>query len=250
MRRVAKKGGSTRLKRLAAPITYKVPRKTGKWVVKVSPGPHPSWRAIPIAILLRDVLKIANTLREVKYMLRKEYIIVDGKPIKDYRFPIGLMDVIFLKPTGEAYRMLPTKKYLIYPYQIPDEEGRSIKLLRVKNKVMGKGGLIQMTTHDGRNFLFKPGDEYASLKPGDVFIFNVNEKKIADVIKFEKGVLALITGGSKIGTVAKILEVRKPDPLKPRLVKLDTEQFGEFETIYEYVFPVGKDKPVISLYPS
>ncbi len=248
--RVARKGGSTRLKRLAAPITYRVPRKTGKWVVRVRPGPHPSWRSIPIAILLRDVLNIAQTLREVKYILRKGYVHVDGKPIKDYRYPIGLMDVILLTPTNEAYRMLPAKKYLIYPYRIDKDGDRNIKLLRIKNKVMVKRGRIQLTTHDGRNFLYTMDDKYSSLKPGDVLVYNVVDKKVVDYIKFDSGVLALVTGGSKIGTVAKIIEVRKPDPLKPKLVKLDTDEFGEFETIFDYVFPVGRERPVIGLYPT
>ena len=245
---MAKKGGSTKLKRLAAPITYKIPRKTGKWVVKASPGPHPSWRSIPIAILIRDVLKIARTLREVKYMLRKEYIYVDGRPIKDYRFPIGLMDVVEIIPTNEAYRLLPTKRYLIHPYPIKEEADRKIKPLRIKNKVMVKGGKIQITTHDGRNFLLDKENTYSGLKPGDTLVYVLDTKEIKDFIRLEDGILALVTGGSKIGTIGKVVEIRKPDPLKPKLVKLSTEEFGEFETIFDYVFPIGKESPTISLY--
>lgn len=245
---MARKGGRTRFKRLAAPITYKVPRKTGKWVIKASPGPHPSSRAIPIGILLRDVLGIAKTLREVKYILRKGYVHVDGRVVINYKFPIGLMDVIELTPTGEVYRILPAKRYIIHPYRIVDEKDKTLKPLRIERKTMIKGGVLQFTTHDSRNFLIKPDDELAMLKPGGTLIYDFKNKKIIDSIRLEKGVLALITGGSKISTVAKILEIRKPDPLKPRLVRLHTHENGVFETIFDYIFPIGMDKSIVKLY--
>lgn len=245
---MARKGGRTKLKRLAAPITYRVPRKTGKWVIKASPGPHPSWRSIPVGVLLRDVLGVARTLREVKYMLRKGYVYVDARRITSYKFPVGLMDVIELTPTNEVYRILPAKKYLIYPYKIGNGEDKNLKPLRIERKTMVRGGMLQFTTHDGRNFLFKPNDELAKLKPGDVMVYDLVEKKIIDFIGLEENVLALITGGSKIATIGRVLEIRKPDPLKPRLVRLHTDVYGEFETIFDYVFPIGRDKSVIRLY--
>ncbi len=245
---MARKGGRTKLKRLAAPITYRVPRKTGKWVIKASPGPHPSWRSIPIGVLLRDVLGVAKTLREVKYMLRKGYVLVDARPITTYKFPVGLMDVIELTPTNEVYRILPAKKHLIYPYKVEDGGDKNIKPLRIERKTMIKGGVLQFTTHDGRNFLIKPNDELAKLKPGDTLVYDLVEKKIIDSVRLEENVLALITGGSKIATIGKVLEIRKPDPLKPRLVRLHTDVYGEFETIFDYVFPIGREKSVIKLY--
>ncbi len=244
---MAKKGGSRSLKRLAAPITYRVPRKTGKWVVKASPGPHPADKSVPIAIVLRDELGIARNLREVKYMLRKGYVTVDGKAIKNYKWPVGLMDVIGLTPTDEYYRMLPARKYLIMPKKIEDKSEAGIKPLRIKVKTMVKGARIQLTTHDGRNFLVSKDDPLYNLKPGDVLVYNLSEKKVEEVIRMEAGSLGLVIGGSKIGVVGEIKGIRKVDPLKPRLVLLSTEEYGEFETIFDYVFPIGVDKPVITL---
>jgi len=243
---MGKKGGSRHLKRLASPITYRIPRKTGKWAIKVSPGPHPADRSIPIGILLRDVLEIASNLREVKYILRKNYVNVDGKPVKDYHFPVGLMDVIELVPENKFYRILPHRINLIYPYEIKEESEKSFKLLRIKKKTMVKGSRIQLTTHDGRNFLFNSESEYYSLKPGDVLIYKFEEGLLDGFIRFEKGVIGLITGGSRIGKIGKVADISKPHPLKPRVVKL--ESGGEhFETIFDYVFLVGLEKPLISL---
>ncbi len=243
---MAKKGGSRHLKRLAAPITYKIPRKLGKWTIRINPGPHPADRAIPLGILIRDILGIASNLREVKYVLRKGYIKVDGKKILDYHFPIGLMDVIELVPENKFYRVLPHKINLIYPYEISDVDDALIKPLQIKNKTMVKGSRIQLTTHDGRNFLFDKDSEYYTLKPGDTIIYNYNENKLDRYIRLEPGNMALITGGSKIGRLGKIKDILKPHPLKPRIVRLvgDSE---EYETVFEYVFPIGSDRPIIKI---
>jgi|Deesub1362A_J573_1020465.scaffolds.fasta_scaffold00001_89 small subunit ribosomal protein S4e len=243
---MTKRGGSTRLKRLAAPITYKVPRKHFKWVVRTVPGPHPMDMSIPLAVLLRDVLGVARNMREVKYMLRKGYVKIDGKYVREYRFPIGLMDVVELVPTKEFYRILPGTTSPLAPYKIEKKKESSLKPLLIKNKVMVKGGNLQFTTHDGRNFLFTPKDKKSVLKPGDVFIYDFKSKKIRDVIRFEPGVYALVYWGSKRGVVGKITEVRKVHPLKPKVVSLEVD--GEvIETIFKYVFPIGKEAPVISV---
>ncbi len=244
--KVARKGGRRALKRLAAPITYRVPRKTGKWVVKASPGPHPADKSIPLAILLRDVLGIAKNLREVRYILRKGYVKIDGRPITDYKWPVGLMDVIELTPVNRFYRILPAKKYLIQPVEIGAEES-SIKPLRIKVKTMVKGGKIQLTMHDGRNFLVEPDADLAKLRPGDSIIYDLVKKEVLETLPLSEGYLGLVTGGSKIGVVGEIKGIRKPDPLKPKLVKLATDLYGEFETIFDYVFVVGRDKPYINI---
>jgi len=244
---LAKKGGSRSLKRLASPITYRIPRKTGKWVVKSSPGPHPSEKSIPIAILLRDVLKIARNLREVKYILRRGYVKVDAKPIKSYKWPVGLMDVISLIPTDEHYRMLPAKKYLIMPRKIGDKGEARLKPLRIKVKTMIKGGRLQLTTHDGRNFVVSREDNLSKLKPGDVLVYDLVDKKVVETVKMDIGSLGLVIGGSKIGVVGRISGIRKVDPLKPRLVLLSTEEYGDFETVFDYVFPIGVEKPVVNV---
>jgi len=242
---MAKKGGDKHLKRLSAPITYKIPRKTGVWTIKASPGPHPADRSIPIAILIRDILRIASTLREVKYILRKGYVKVDEKIVRDYKYPVGLMDVIEFIPENKFYRILPHKINLLYPYEVNDLD-KFIKPLQIKRKIMVKGGKIQITVHDGRNFIFSKEEEYYSLKPGDSIIYKIDSRSLGEYIKLEPGNLALVTGGSKIGKVGKIHKVEKLHPLKPKIVRLESDK-TLFETIIDYVFPIGKEKPIINL---
>jgi len=238
--------GKRHLKRIAAPVTYRIPRKIFRFAPKVRPGPHGMYESIPVATLLIYVLNIAKNTREVKYILRKGYFKVDGKVIKDHRFPIGLMDVLELTPTKEFFRVLPSTKYYIDLVKIDENEAK-IKLCQIKRKMMVKGASIQMTTHDGRNFWFASDDDYSKLKPGDVLVYNLEGKKVVDVIKFEKGNLALVTKGARMGVVARIEEVIKPHPLKPRVARLRYDDML-IETLYKYVFPIGREAPIITLH--
>jgi len=237
---------SKHLKRIAAPVTYRIPRKVYKFAPRIIPGPHGLEEAVPVAILLRDILNIARNLREVKYILRKGYLKVDGKKIKDYRFPVGLMDVIELVPTREYFRILPSKRYFIDLVKISADEA-NIKLCQIKRKVMVKGGILQMTGHDGRNFLFSQDDERSALKPGDVIVYDLNQKSVIKYIRFKKGNIAIVTRGAKMGYIGTIEDVIKPHPLRPRMARIIVN--GDvLETLFEYVFPIGEDKPIIKLH--
>ncbi|HHO57214.1 MAG TPA: 30S ribosomal protein S4e, partial [Thermoplasmatales archaeon] len=106
------------------------------------------------------------------------------------------------------------------------------------DKTMVKGGKIQLNLHDGRNILVEE-DTY---KTGDVLKISLPEQEILDVIPLEAGNLAMITGGSHRGEIAEIEGVEITRNPMPNVVKLKG-----FSTIKPYVFPVGKDKPLVQL---
>ena len=239
-------GSKIKLKRLAAPSTYKAPRKHYKWIVNTLPGPHPKNMAVPLGILLRDILGIAQSMREVKYILRKNYVKIDFKNIRDYRYPVGLMDIIELTTTNKFFRMLPGNIALLEPHEIINKKERNIKPLLIKNKVMISGRRIQLTTHDGRNFVFKEDDEHLSFKPNDTLVYDLDKKRIKEFIKFDIDNLAFVYWGSKRGFLGKIKEIKKVHPLKPKVVVLEAND-KVIETISKYVFPIGTESSVIDL---
>jgi len=234
-----------KMKRPKAPAFYPIHRKEFKWTIHPSPGPHPIESSLPIAIILREILGYASNLREVKYMLNKGYVKVDKRVIKDYRFPVGLMDILELVPEEKLYRMLPTPKMRVYPFEISREEA-NIKPLRVKVKMMVRGGITQFTFHDGRNLLEKDPEKACKIKPGDTLVYDLENKQILKHIPLQKGVLALVIGGSKTGTVGTIEDIVHPDKLRPKIVHLRVNG-GTVQTIKDYIFPIGLDTPVIKL---
>jgi small subunit ribosomal protein S4e len=95
--------------------------------------------------------------------------------------------------------------------------------------------------HDGRNHLIKK-DEY---KTGDVLKISFKDKKIDEVYKLEKGTVSMIIGGSHIGETANIEGIEIIPSSKPNLAKMKGKK--DFTTLQNYVFPIGKNKPVIAL---
>jgi ribosomal protein S4E len=71
------------------------------------------------------------------------------------------------------------------------------------------------------------------------------DNAIGEVYKFDKGTVSLITGGSHVGEIANIEDIQIVPSSKPNLAKLKGET--EFSTIVDYVFPIGKAKPGITL---
>ena len=231
---------SKHLKRLNAPRTLRIHRKEETWTVRTSSGPHPLEGSIPLGLLVRDYLKLVDNLREAKRIISNGEVLVDGIKRKSHKFPCGLMDVISIPKIKKDFRILFDKrgKLTLVPTASKDA---TWKLCRIENKTIVKGKQIQLNLHDGMNKIVKK-DEY---KTGDVLKITFKDKNISDTYKYEKGAVSLIIGGSHIGEVANIQDVEIIPTSKPNLAKM--KGTTDFSTIQEYVFPIGKTKPVIEL---
>ena len=231
---------SKHMKRLNAPRTLKLHRKERIWTVRAAPGPHELEQSIPLGLVIRDYLTLGDTLKETKRILSEGQVTVDGVKRKDHQFPCGLMDVISIPKTKKDYRILFDQRGKLTLIPINSSEA-SWKLCRIENKTILKDKQIQLNLHDGRSKIVKK-DEY---KTGDVLKINFKDQKIDDVYKFEKGAVSVIIGGSHIGEVANIEDIKVISSPKPNLTKMKGKT--DFTTLEEYVFPIGKNKPVIQL---
>ena len=231
---------SKHIKRLNAPKAIKLHRKERVWSIKTSPGPHKINEAIPLGLIIRDYLKLADTLKETKNVLSNKEILVDGKTIKNHKYSCGLMDVISIPALKKDYRILFDKrgKLTLVPIETDDAKW---KLCKIEKKTIIKERRVQLNLHDGRNKIVEK-DQY---KTGDVLKINFKDKKIDDIYKFEKGTVSMITGGSHIGEIANISDIQTTISSKSNLVKMKGST--EFTTIQKYVFPIGKVKPSIQL---
>ena len=233
-------GSRKHLKRFKSPEHWPIHPKEFKWTVKPSPGPHSIEGSLPLLIIVRDILQLADNAREARIILNNGEILVDGRIRKDYKFPVGFMDVIQIPKTKKAYRVLPDERGRLALHPI-EKENIDFKLCRIEDKTTIKGGKTQLNLHDGRNFI--TDGEY---KTGDVLVLNVPEQEIKDHIKFESGTIGLITGGKHIGEKGTVKEINITHGSMPNTVLMETNQ-KTFQTLQEYVFVLGKDKPVITL---
>ncbi|MCS4541581.1 MAG: 30S ribosomal protein S4e [Euryarchaeota archaeon] len=240
-------GSSKHMKRFLA--VWPVPKKIAKWTVKPMAGPHPAHRCLPLAIVLRDILKYADNAREVKTILNEGKVKVDGKIRRDYKFPVGLMDVVEIIPTNEKYRVILNAKGEIMLNKIEDKA--DFKLCRIENKTTLKNGNIQLNLHDGKNILIKVKDPKARMEDvyntGDVLKISLPQQQILSHLKFENGSLALIIDGVRAGKFGEIQDtIIKRGPY-PTVVSIKDSAGSVFQTIKDYVFVIGKEEPTISL---
>lgn len=237
---MAKMGSRKHLKRYKAPKHWPIHPKENKWTVKPNAGPHTIEESLPLLLVVRDILGVADNSREAKRIINNGDILVDGRIRKDYKYPVGFMDVIEIPKTESVYRVLPDEKGRLILHPIP-EENREFKLCKITDKTTIKGGKTQLNLHDGRCHL---DDKY---KVGDVIILKVPDQEVKGVINFEEGTIGLITGGKHTGEIGRIKEINITRSSMPNTVEMETEDKKVFLTLKDYVFVIGKEEPVITL---
>lgn len=235
------------LKRLSAPPHLKILVKEGVFTASPSPGPHPKYECIPLLLIVRDYLKYAERGEEANKIISQGKIMVDGRPVKDYKFPVGLMDVISIPETGENFRVLPVYRKGLDLVEIPREES-GFKLCKITKKMHVSGGHLQITLHDGRNIRFKEvEDAVKKYMTKDTLKVSVPSQVILGYLRLEEGKYGLLVKGPKQGLHGKIIEIKRDViyPAKP-LVKLLTSK-GEVLSVLDYVMVVGEEGPWIKL---
>jgi small subunit ribosomal protein S4e len=222
------------------PSFWKTPKKASKWTVAPRPGPHKKFESIPLQVIVRDILKLAETGKEARSIIKKREVFVDGKSRKDHAYAAGLMDVVAVPKIKKYFRILPTEKGLEL-VEIEESEADK-KICRIKNKTVVKKGRLQLNLHDGRSLLVD-NDIY---KTGDSVLLKLPEQKILEHVKLESGSLGLIVKGKNSGKIARIKEVIIKRSKEPNKVICELEN-REIEVLKDYVFVVGRHEPVIKL---
>ncbi len=228
------------LKRIKAPKFWKIPRKELTWTVSTRPGPHKKLESIPLQILIRDILNIVDIAKDVRKIVNKENILIDGKIRKDYAYGVGLFDVISIPKLKKNYRVVPTSKFRSV-IEISDQESKK-KICKIINKTTIQNGKTQLNLHDGKNILI----DDKKYKTGDTIIIEIPSMKIIDHIPLEKGVVGIITKGNQAGLIGTLKEIKKASSREAANVICEFD--GNKQTILkDRFFVVGKTKPVIKI---
>lgn len=227
--------GKRHLKRISAPKTWKIKRKGITFTTRPHPGTHKLEEGLSLNVILRDLIKIGNSAKQIKGIMDKKEVLVDGKRRKELKFMVGLMDVITIPEIKQNHRIVYTNKGKITIKEIDAKEAK-LKVCKIVNKTTIKQGKSQITLSDGRNKIVD-NKEY---KIGDSLLITVPEQEIKQHFKLEQGAYILLTGGSSIGKTGVLTSV-EGNKIK---FKKDKE---EVETLKKYAFIVGKDKAAITI---
>jgi len=248
---LGRKGQSSGLKRKPAPRFWPIHRKEFTWVVKPTSGPHSLEKCMPLALILRETLGLAETRKEAKTIVSQGRVYVDGNVRAKDDFPIGLMDVISIPDVGKSFCVLPSYRGLVLK-EISSEDAK-FKLCRIEDKTVVSSGQVQLHLHDGSNILVKIADVknpqedvYDTL---DTVKISLPDKQILEHVKMKEKDFAIITGGKNVGNWGRTVEIEKAEGKKRRnaLVTVEDEKGNRYQTTLNFVFAVGEAHPLISL---
>ncbi len=169
-----------------------VKRKGTKYIARALSHKNES---VPVVVAVRDILKLAGTAREVKYMIQKKLLKINGKEVKDMKESIRIFNIF--TAGGKNYRLsiLPSKRFFL------SETNESKRVVKVVGKTLLKNGAVQLNLHDGTNILEK---EKTRINDSLEIDFS---GKIVGKIAFEKGKNAFVFSGKSAGKFGKLEEV-------------------------------------------
>ncbi len=228
------------LKQIAVPKTWEVNRKEKTFTVRPNPGAHSLEMGLPLGLVLRDILKLAGTMDEIKKMLNSQEVLVDGKRRKDHRFIIGLFDILSISTLKKSYRILFDHQGCLTAKEINASES-SVKLGKIVGKKMTSGGKIQLSLHDGKNIIVaENNDTLKKAKLGDSLLLNVPKQEVKELISLVKGAKIYLIKGKHRSDRGEFVSVSGNIAVyKKGNVQIETDK--------SYLFVVGKDKEMISL---
>lgn len=175
---------------------WPVPRKGTKYLTVSS---HNQKGSIPLVVVMRDILKLVKTKKELEKVLHKKQIKINNKEISEVNYPVCLFDV--LNVGGKNYKtgLNEHKKFIFEEVSGKEAEIKVIKV--VGKKVIGKDK-VQVNLADGRNILIKEG-----IRVGDSVVYNFKDKKVEKIIKMEEGKRGFVVSGKHAGRKGKIDDI-------------------------------------------
>ena len=73
---------------------------------------HDKGKAIPLIIVMRDVLKLVKTKKELKKVLNEKKILINNKIVTETNYPLSLFDSLEIPSVNKHFRVeLKNRKY-------------------------------------------------------------------------------------------------------------------------------------------
>jgi small subunit ribosomal protein S4e len=178
--------------RQATTTKMPIPRKGTKYIARASSHVLES---VSVLAALRDILHLAKTMREVRQMIFKKLLKINGREVKDYHESIKLFNILHADK-DYVLKLSPVRKFFFEEVKNPNE-----RLCKIVSKKVISGNKIQLNLHDGSNVIadkkFKIGDS--------LYIDFLG--KIKKHISPEKGREVFILSGKYAGQSGKIESV-------------------------------------------
>jgi small subunit ribosomal protein S4e len=211
------------LKRISAPKSWAIDRKKTTFTTRPKPSGHLIENGMPIGMIIRDILGLASTMREVKKALNAGSVLVDGFARKDHRFHVGLFDIITFPKLKKSFQVLfDTKGRIIATEHSQDSE----KICKVTGKIVLLKGKMQYNLHDGKNIISEK-----KARVGDSVVLSIPKLEIKEVLELKPGVEVYLVKGKHQGSSGKLKELQE----KNAIYSCDGK---DIETAKSYLFVI------------
>jgi len=233
---------SNHQKRLSAPDSWPVERKTETFTVKADAGPHGE-AGVPLLVILRDVLGYADSRKEARYALNQDSVLINGQAVSDEERPVGMFDILVFVEREEFYRVFPGEGGRLSLTPI-DAESAGSKLGKVVEKRHVPGGDLQLTLHDGRTLVV---DEDTPYDGGDSLVVSNRDSEVVAHFEYEEGALVTAVDGEHAGEVGVVDEIQVTPGSGDNIVRVsqggESESSGSdgFETVEDYVVVIDEN---------
>lgn len=219
------------LSRLASPKSWLINKKSTKWVAKPCPGAHSQETALPLVVLVRDLLGIVKTSKGVKHLINEGELLVNQSVPKSIKLPVGLFDTVSIPKLKKQFKILFSKSGKLFAQEISADEAKILPL-KIKNKKTLSGGKTQLNFSNGWNLRM----DKVNYKVNDIIKLNLDNHKIQKHLKLEKGKNVYVTGGKKIGRSGILKDIKNVGLLKKDRIATIESNGKTWETKLEYLF--------------
>ncbi|MBI2044118.1 KOW motif-containing protein [Candidatus Pacearchaeota archaeon] len=215
------------LKRQQVPKNWPIPRKGTTYVVRPRSEID---KGIPILVILRDVLKLAQNRKEVKRIVMMRNILLNHKPVLDEAQNTSLFDVITLLPAKENYRVELTSNGKFTLNKITESQSMK-KTAKVINKKTLNGNKTQLNLSDGYNFV-----STVKCKTNDSLVINLKDRKIEKCLELKEKVHVYVTNGKHAGKKGTINKIDS----KTKIAELSSKE-GTFNVLIKQLMVVENE---------
>ncbi len=226
---MAAKGSSRHMKRLASPNYMAVGRKVATFVTKPNPGRHTLESSLALSTFIKEKLELARSTGEARKAIKGGRIEVNGRIIREPKYPIGFGDVIRIVPSDESY-WVHVGKYGVFEAM---KSNRKIeqKALKVVGKYLARGGKLMLRLSNG-NVMHTD----QQVRVNDSVL--LQGSKISGVIKFEKGAKCLVVKGIHAPEQGIIKQIDAGTAQREATVVIESKE-GDFQTLVKNVMAVS-----------
>jgi small subunit ribosomal protein S4e len=191
------------LKRHKVPKNWPIPRHGTTYVVRPN---FNLGKGIPILVVIRDMMKIAQNKKEVKKAIHEKQILLNNKPVTDEKNSSLLFDTITIVPSKKSYRLGFSEHRKFQLSEIKEKESQ-YKISKIINKKTLKGKKVQLNLSDGMNFISD-----IKCQVNDSVLINFKDKKIESCLPLQEKANVVVFSGKHAGekgTISKIEEGNK-----------------------------------------